>query len=130
MLTATHRFAWTCRSDIHWIVPIWALLPYGTSWALLQLGVPMYKNAIYAAQFGASALAPDLMLRYVLSSFLPLFTPHMIKRLTFKWMVSMIAFLSIPIAVLPFVLHRYGDAMLPRSVYLKKTPEGTRHIDA
>ena len=80
----------------------------------------MYKNAMYAAQFGSSAMAPDLMLRYALSSFFPLFTPQMIDGMTFEWMVTMFALLSIPVAVLPFLLFHYGDAMLQRSVYLAK----------
>jgi hypothetical protein len=80
----------------------------------------MYKNAIYAERFGASALAPDLMLRYTLSSFFPLFTPHMITQLSFGWMVTLFALLSLPVAALPFVLYRYGDNMLQRSIYLRK----------
>ena len=94
---------------------------FGISFVLVQLGVPLYKNAIYAAQFGASALAPDLMLRYVMSSFFPLFTPKMIDRMTFEWALSLFGFISIPMAVLPFVVYRYGDAMLERSVYLKRS---------
>ncbi|KPI34565.1 Polyamine transporter 4 [Cyphellophora attinorum] len=115
--------AWTCRKDIHWVVPLLALIPYGISWALLMLGMPVYKNAIYMAQYGASALAPDLILRYVMSSFFPLFTPQMLDAMTFEWTVSFFAFLSIPMAVLPLALYRYGDAMLQRSVYLKRQGE-------
>ena len=105
-----------------------ALVFYGMSFVLLQLGVPMYKNAIYAAQFGASALAPDLMLRYTLSSFFPLFTPHMLNQLTFEWTISMFAFLSLPLVALPFILYRYGDAMLERTKYLKR-PEDSNNQD-
>ncbi|KAJ9606996.1 hypothetical protein H2200_009007 [Cladophialophora chaetospira] len=114
-------FAWTCRHDIHWIVPLLSLVFFGMAYVLLQLGVPMYKNVIYAAQFGASALAPDLMLRFGLSSSFPLFTPHMIDKLTFGWTISLFAFLSIPVAVLPFVIYRHGDKMLERSKYLRSS---------
>jgi hypothetical protein len=99
-----------------------SLMVFGITYVLVQLGTAIYKNAIYVAQFGASALAPDFMLRYAMSSFFPLFSVKMIDHMSFEWAMSMFAFLSLAVAVVPFVLYRYGETMLQSSRYLDKMP--------
>jgi len=91
---------------------------FSCSFTLLQLGMPIYKNAVYAERLGASALASDLILRYALSSPFPLFTVQMIHKMSFRWAISLLGFISLPITAIPFVLHRHGRQMRAKSPYL------------
>ena len=56
------------------------------------------------------------------SSFFPLFSVKTIDLMSFEWAMSMFAFLSLAVAVVPFVLYRYGETMLQSSRYLDKMP--------
>ena len=90
-------FAWTARTEIHWISPILALIPF--NWGNLCIFVRIYTNRkltdyfyaqyfnlvsqssnmvymidCYGSRFGASALSANALTRYVLAAALPLVT--------------------------------------------------------
>ena len=135
-------FAWTARSDVHWIVPILAGIPFG--WgivsllvrplarsllsvyhvlitnAALQLGAMTYLIDSYGALFGASAIAANGLLRYTFGAVFPLFTVQMYDRLGIAWATSLLAFIGIAMLPIPFVLYRWGPALRRRSPFAGK----------
>ncbi|KAI9665965.1 MAG: hypothetical protein M1821_003900 [Bathelium mastoideum] len=74
-------FAWTARSDIHWICPI---IAQGTSIfgsLLIYVGANMYMMDSYGPLYGASATGASSLSRYTLSAAFPLFTLQMYDAL-------------------------------------------------
>ncbi|KAJ5318718.1 MFS general substrate transporter [Penicillium atrosanguineum] len=109
--------AWTARPTIPWICPILAGVPYGLGFALSQLVYPLYKNEVYGAELGASALAVDIAMRYLLSSVFPLFTGQLIDRIGFDWTMTAGAIIMLALAPVPWVMQRKGPSLRAQSRY-------------
>ncbi|CAG7998346.1 unnamed protein product [Penicillium salamii] len=110
---------WTTRSAIHWACPLLAGIPYGLGFALSQLSYPLYKNEVYGAELGASALAVDVAMRYLFSSFFPLFTNNLIDSIGFDWTMTACAIFMILLAPVPWLLWKFGSGLRNRSKYAK-----------
>ncbi|KKA20077.1 MFS multidrug transporter [Rasamsonia emersonii CBS 393.64] len=118
-------FAWTANSSIHWTVPVMSGVLFGCSFPLNLLGFPWYKNDIYGAKYGASAVAVENLLRYLFSSFVPLFTVHMIQHLSFRWTMSFWGVVSLALMPVPWVMYRWGPWLRVRSRGEDLTGSGT-----
>jgi hypothetical protein len=70
-------FAWTARSDVHWISPVLATIPFGIGNMLVFCSCILYLIDAYGPLAGASAAAANGLLRYVLGAVFPLFTVQM-----------------------------------------------------
>ena len=96
----------------------------------------MYLVDTYGPLNGASALAANGLLRYGLSAVFPLFTVQstfvtprdswegqhanscaVYNTLTIPWASSLLAFLSILMLPIPFVLFKYGPQIRKKSRY-------------
>ena len=66
-------FAWTARSDVHWIVPILGTIPF--AWGNLGIftAAALYLIDTYGALNGASSMAANGIARYVMGGAFPLF---------------------------------------------------------
>ncbi|KAJ2991609.1 hypothetical protein NUW58_g2458 [Xylaria curta] len=67
-------FGWTARSDIHFLSPIAAGIPFGWGVVTLFLGGITFLLDTYGATYGASAVAANGLLRYAFGAGFPLFT--------------------------------------------------------
>ena len=67
-------FAWTARSDVHWISPILATIPFGWGNICVFCAAALYLLDVYGPLNGASALAANGLVRYVAGAAFPLFT--------------------------------------------------------
>lgn len=83
----------------------------------------MYKNDVYLAEYGASALAADTIIRYLFSAATPLFTVQMVDTLGFHWAMSLLAFITILLAPVPWLTLRWGPALRAKSRYIKMGTE-------
>lgn len=70
-------FAWTARSDVHWIVPVIATVPFGIGNSLVFCSCMLYLIDTYGPLAGASAAAGNGLLRYTAGAVFPLFTVQM-----------------------------------------------------
>lgn len=70
-------FAWTSRSDIHWIVPVLGTIPFGIGNFLVFCSCVLYLIDTYGPLSGASAAAANGLLRYLFGAVFPLFTVQM-----------------------------------------------------
>ncbi|KAL2813018.1 major facilitator superfamily domain-containing protein [Aspergillus granulosus] len=110
--------AWTARPTIHWIVPMLSGILFGLSHATIALSYNIYKNDIYGAEYGASAFAGEVMLRYLLSAATPLFWVQVMEALHINWSTSLLGFVSLTLVPLPWVFFRYGPYLRSKSQYV------------
>ena len=79
--------------------------------------VATYLLDTYQALIGASALAANGFLRYLLGAAFPLFTLQMYQRLGIGWATSLLAFITVAMMPIPWVLFKFGHSIRARSSY-------------
>lgn len=77
----------------------------------------MYLVDTYQALIGASALAANGLLRYILGTAFPLFTLQMYSKLGIGRATSLLAFITVVLMPIPWVLFKYGHFIRARSTY-------------
>lgn len=110
-------FAWTARSDVHWISPILAGIPFAWGNLLIFMGAATYLVDTYGALNGASSLAANGLLRYALGAVFPLFALQMYKKLGIAWATSLLGFVSLALLPIPWILFKYGHRIRAMSKY-------------
>jgi hypothetical protein len=134
-------FAWTAQKDISWASPVvsgvpfaWGnlcificesqllIIPYlfslrNCSILTIVTAVAMYLVDTYQAMTSASAVAASGLLRYIFGAAFPLFTIQMYERLGISWATSLLAFITVALMPIPWVLFKFGDSIRARSSY-------------
>ncbi|KAI9742191.1 MAG: hypothetical protein M1818_004091 [Claussenomyces sp. TS43310] len=110
-------FAWTARSDISWASPVVAAIPFAWGNLSIFISASMYLVDTYQALNGASAVAANGLLRYILGAAFPLFTLQMYRRLTIPWATSLLGFVTVALMPIPWVLFRFGHRIRLKSHY-------------
>jgi hypothetical protein len=150
-------FAWTAAPvSIPWIVSVIATIPFGIGMVLVFLSVlvcvltfraTMSVNSLFLVTqvylvdsyliYSASVLAANSVLRSLFGAAFPLFTTQMYQRLGINWASTLVAFLALACAPLPFLFYRvcplspklsvsfltllqYGEKIRTRSKYAKE----------
>ncbi|TAQ83895.1 hypothetical protein B7494_g7775 [Chlorociboria aeruginascens] len=67
-------FAWTAKSSVHWASPVVAAVPFAWGNLSIFVSAATYLVDTYQALTGASAMAANGLLRYLLGAVFPLFT--------------------------------------------------------
>lgn len=70
--------------------------------------------------YAASVLAANSVLRSLFGAAFPLFTTQMYESLGINWASTLVAFLALACAPLPFLFFRYGEKIRLRSKYAKE----------
>jgi len=111
-------FAWAAYYKIHWVVPVLAEAMFACGNFMVFMAVVVYFSDVYTP-YGvvASALAANTLLRYILASAFPLFSVQMFQKLGVQWAASLLGFLSVLLAVMPFAFYRWGPVLRRRSAY-------------
>ncbi|EAQ86123.1 hypothetical protein CHGG_07376 [Chaetomium globosum CBS 148.51] len=99
---------WTARADIHWMVPLSAMVPYGLAYHLIYVGIVNYVADAYGI-YSASALAAMSMTRSVLGTLLPLAVEDMADGLGIAWSCTLLAGVSAGLALVPFGFVAFGE---------------------
>ena len=115
MLTSTVRYAWEAHRGSHWAALVASGIPFGIGSFSLFLSTVTYLIDTYRADFAASALAANGILRFTFSAVFPLFTVPMYTKLGVHWAGSVFAFLSLLLLPIPWVLFNYGRALRMKS---------------
>jgi hypothetical protein len=76
-----------------------------------------YLIDTYQALTGASALAANGLLRYVLGAAFPLFTLQMYRSLGIAWATSLLGFVCVALLPVPWVLWVWGRRIRKGSGY-------------
>jgi len=110
-------FAWTAKKEVHWISPVLATVPFAWGNLLVFISSCLYLIDTYGAQYGASALAANAFMRYIFGTAFPLFTLQMYQKLGTGWATSLLAFVTIAMLPIPWLLFRYGGWIRSYSIY-------------
>ncbi|KAL3461700.1 major facilitator superfamily domain-containing protein [Aspergillus heterothallicus] len=117
MPAALFWFAWTSTSKVHWMSSIAAIGLFGCSNIMVFVSTALYLTRVYGAQFGASALAANGLLRYGIGGSFPLFTIAMYHNLGYSWASSLLGFLALAFAPLPWCFYCWGNRIRRHSSY-------------
>lgn len=115
-------FAWTAPPPTAWISGILAGIPFGIGLVTLFLGITSYLTDCYGI-YAASALAANAVLRSLFGAFFPLFARQLYERLGTSWATSLLGFLAVAMAPLPWVFYNYGPQLRALSKYHLKMME-------
>ncbi|KAL4928033.1 MFS transporter [Aspergillus undulatus] len=108
MAASLFWFAWTARQGIHWMSSVVATGLFGFSNILVFVSTMLYLTSVYGAEYGASALAANGLLRYLIGGSFPLFTIPMYENLGYPWASSLLGFLAVAFAFLPWIFYKFG----------------------
>ncbi|ANB13050.1 Flr1p [Sugiyamaella lignohabitans] len=112
-------FGWTAQ--VHWILPIVWELPFvmavfnifQSSFAFLSMSYPRYLASVFAG---------NAFMRSSFACAFPLFGQAMYDtlatpRFPVAWGSSLVAFITLIMAAIPFVMYKYGELLRGRSKY-------------
>ncbi|RAK99992.1 MFS transporter [Aspergillus ibericus CBS 121593] len=117
MPAALFWFAWTSTRHVHWMSSIVAIGLFGCSNIMIFVSTALYLTRVYGATSGASALAANGLLRYGIGGSFPLFTLAMYHNLGYSWASSLLGFLAVIFAPLPWLFFRWGSRVRQHSAY-------------
>lgn len=109
--------AWTARTDVHWMAPVAAGVPFGFGLILIFFSVIMYFSTAYPPLVVASTLAANNLLRYVMSSVFPLFTIQMYENMKIKWASTLFALICVVMVPIPWIFEKWGSKLRHKSQF-------------
>ena len=114
--------AWTCQPPIHFMVPMVATSIFGYRLVFVFIASINYLIDIYGP-FAASALAANAILHSFFSCAFPLFGSLMFVNLGDSWATTLLAFITLACAPVPFLFMRYGKVIRSHSHYAPSARE-------
>ncbi|KAH8108013.1 MFS general substrate transporter [Cristinia sonorae] len=114
-------FGWTSYPSISFWAPMLAGLAIGfsTVWIFLSLFNYIIDAYLFVA---ASALASSTVVRSLAGAGFPLFATQMYESLNPRWASTLLGFIAVLLAPIPFVLMRYGSTLRKKSKYAPMHP--------
>ena len=110
---------WSAREDVHWIVPTLSGVPFGIAFLLIFMALLIYLSDAYLT-FAASAQGMASTCRSLGGAVLPIAGRRMFLNLGINWACSLLAFLALGVAVIPFVFIRYGEKIRANSKFCQE----------
>jgi MFS family permease len=107
-------YGWSADKVTHWIVPILGTMVIGLGAFLILMPAQLYLVDAFGAEAAASALATNTVLRSLFGALLPLAGTPMYKSLGLGWGNSLLAFIGLAFAPVPFLFYRYGEILRNR----------------
>ena len=114
---------WSAKLSIHPIMPIMSGLWFGMGYILIFMAMINYLTDAYK-QYSASAQAAASTMRSTFAVCLPLATNSMYGQLGINWATSLLAFIAMALAVIPFVFIRYGEWIRSKSSFSQRILKG------
>ncbi|EFW99827.1 major facilitator superfamily transporter multidrug resistance [Grosmannia clavigera kw1407] len=99
---------WSSRSDVSFVVPMLAGIPFGMGFLLIFMALTNYITDAYEI-FAASANAATSTTRSLLATVLPLATTPLFTRLTISGACSLLGGLSLLMCAIPFLFIWKGE---------------------
>ncbi|BCS22039.1 MFS transporter [Aspergillus puulaauensis] len=106
-------YGWTVYYDVHWIVPIIGMFPFGVAMIGVYIPIQTYVIDCYP-KYAASANATLTATRSLVGGLLPLAGPKMFESLGLGWGNSLLGFLALVFVPIPIVFTRYGKVIRER----------------
>jgi multidrug resistance protein len=100
-------YGWCAYKQVHWIVPIIGLMPFG--FGMMGIFIPIQTYMIDAfPEYAASAIAALTIVRSLFGAFLPLAGPKMYATLNLGWGNSLLGFVALALIPVPLGIYKYG----------------------
>ncbi|KAH7128479.1 MFS multidrug transporter-like protein [Dendryphion nanum] len=112
-------YAWTSKSEYHWVLPTVGLALVGFGMFTVVSAVSSYILDCYG-NYAASAVAGVAFLENAFAAFLPLATQSMYRSLGFGWASSLLGFLALGLSGIPVVLIIWGDRVREKSRFMNE----------
>ncbi|PYI12663.1 MFS general substrate transporter [Aspergillus sclerotiicarbonarius CBS 121057] len=109
--------SWTANFRVHWIVPMVFQGLSMFSCLLVYSGANLFMLDTYGSLYGASASGAMMFSRYILSCAFPLFTLQMFEGLGVGWATTLLAFVTLLLAPIPWIFWVYGPRIRKASKY-------------
>jgi multidrug resistance protein len=106
-------YGWATDKQVHWIVPIIGLVPFGIGIVGIWQPIQAYIIDAYG-HYAASGLAAFTVLRSLVAAFLPLAGPSMYSSLGLGWGNSLLGFICIALIPAPLLFYKYGGFLRKR----------------
>ncbi|PTB41754.1 hypothetical protein M441DRAFT_68771 [Trichoderma asperellum CBS 433.97] len=103
-------YGWTTDKDVHWIVPIIGMVPFGFGLMGLYLPIQTYIIDSYPTH-AASGSAALVASRSLLGALLPLAGPRLFATLSLGWGNSLLGFISLAFIPVPIFFSQYGKVI-------------------
>ncbi|KAB8069766.1 MFS general substrate transporter [Aspergillus leporis] len=113
---------WSSNASIHPVMPMMSGVFFGFGYLLIFIALLNYLTDAYK-QYSASASAAASTLRSIFAVCLPLATTPMYTRLGIDWASSLLGFISIAMAVIPFVFIKYGAWIRSSSKFAQRAAQ-------
>lgn len=114
-------FAWTCYPVwIPWPASVVSLSFFGFGMVGLFLSGLNYVIDYVSPPFAASAVAGNAFLRSLLGAVFPLFAEYMYAALGLNWASSLLGFVTVVLAPIPFLFFRFGHKIRAHSQFAHK----------
>ncbi|ETN39835.1 uncharacterized protein HMPREF1541_06061 [Cyphellophora europaea CBS 101466] len=110
-------FGWSARPGVPWISPIIAQGVTMLGSILIYVPCNFFMLDVYGAKYGASSSGASSLTRYTLSAAFPLFVTPMYEALGTAWASSLLGFIAVAMAPIPWVFYYYGPNLRARSSY-------------
>ncbi|KAI0977182.1 major facilitator superfamily domain-containing protein [Xylaria arbuscula] len=107
-------YGWTAQYHVHWIVPIIGTFFVGFGALFVLIPAQAYLVDSFGAKASASALAANLIIRAPFGSLLALAAPPLYAQLGLGWGNSVLGFITLAFAPVPWLFYRYGEALRNR----------------
>ncbi|KAF4603947.1 hypothetical protein EYR40_001122 [Pleurotus pulmonarius] len=120
-------FAWTSQPHIHYLVSIFAGVPFGIGVAQILQGLTAYVMDAYGLYF-ASAIAATVVLRSIGGAIFPLFSTSMFNALGDQWAMSVFGFMSAVCMPMPIIFFKYGWWIRSKSKLAYHNPEPRSNV--
>ncbi|KAK5997933.1 Polyamine transporter 4 [Cladobotryum mycophilum] len=114
-------YAWAPHENVHWIVPVLAGFPFGWGTLANFLACMAYIVDTYGTANGASAVAANGILRFLLGAAFPLFIFQVYQKMGIHWAGSLFAFISVAFIPVPWIFFLKGPELRKRSHYSTAT---------
>ena len=111
-------FGWLSRVDIHWIAPAIAAAIFACGNLLIFSSCMLYLIDTYGPLYGASAIGANGLLRYILGAASPLYTTQLYDTLGIGWASSLLAFITVGMLPIPWILFKFGPKIRAKSRYV------------
>lgn len=112
-------FAWTARPSINYIVPMVFQGISILASLLIYVSMSVYMLDAYGPLYGASAAGAAMFTRYSLSAAFPMFALQMYQGLGVHWATTLLAFCTMPMALIPWLFRKYGDVLRRKMKYAR-----------
>ncbi|RAL64300.1 hypothetical protein DID88_002192 [Monilinia fructigena] len=99
--------------DVHWIVPIIGLIPFGFGMMGIFIPIQTYVIDSFPA-FAASGIAALTVSRSLFGAFLPLAGPAMYEALGYGWGNSVLGFIALALIPAPMIIYKFGGKVRKR----------------